>query len=68
MRNYYDYETQRLLEDAKIANFRHLVVRAAHLALTNRALATALLSLDTNAQRYADICSFLDRVPPVVES
>jgi len=61
MRNYYDYETQRLLEDAKIANFRHLVVRAAHLALTNRALATAVLSLDTNAQRYADICSFLDK-------
>lgn len=50
-----DYEARRRDEDAKIVNFRHLATRAAHLALTNRALATAILSLDSNVQRYADI-------------
>jgi hypothetical protein len=55
-----DYEVRRREEQAKIANFRHLANRAAHVALTNRALATAILSLDSNVQRYADICSFLD--------
>ncbi len=61
MRTIDDYEARKRDEDAKIANFRHLSTRAAHLALTNRALATAILSLDTNVQRYGDICSFLDK-------
>ena len=60
MRILEDYEIRKRDEDAKIANFRHLTTRAAHLALTNRALATAILSVDSNVQRYADICSFLD--------
>ena len=55
-----DYEARTREEDAKIADFRHLASRAAHLALTNRALATAILTVDTNVQRYGDICSSLD--------
>jgi len=43
-----DYEARTREEDAKIADFRHLASRAAHLALTNRALATAILTVDTN--------------------
>lgn len=34
------------------ANFKHLVARAAHLALTNRALATAILSTWAEAKTF----------------
>jgi hypothetical protein len=60
MRIFDDYEVRKREEDAKIADFTRLASRAAHFAVTNRALATAILTLDSNVQRYADICSFLD--------
>ncbi len=68
----YDYEEtmERIYrEDAELANLPYLVETVARLMVVNRALATALLQLDTNPQQYADICELLDgRVRSLVEN
>jgi len=57
------------LERSKVASFPHLVETAARTMLNNRALSVALLQLDSDHARYADICRFLDgRVMAMVES
>jgi hypothetical protein len=66
----YDDISERLYrEDAELANFPYLVETVARLMVVNRALVTALLQLDANPQRYADICELLDgRVRNLVEN
>lgn len=59
--NWSDNERRRARDDARVANFPHEVHRIAHLLLTNRALAAALLHMDANAHRYAEIGNFLDQ-------
>jgi len=54
-------------KEAELAAFPNLVEKAARTMLANRALAAALLQLDSNPKKYADICRFLDdRVKDVV--
>jgi hypothetical protein len=55
-----DFNQRWAEEKAKLANLPNVVERAATLLLTNRALAVALLQLDTNISKYSDIRDFLD--------
>ena len=56
-------------EDAELANFPYLVETVARRMIANRALATALLQLDENPQRYVDVCELLDgRIRSLVEN
>jgi hypothetical protein len=56
-----EIDRQINLEDARLAHYPTLLVEAAQTLLTNRALATALIQLHTNHNRYAELCNFLDR-------
>lgn len=61
MSSYFDdYAARRRDEDARLAGLDDVVLQVTHLALTNRALASAILASDTQAERFLDVCRFLD--------